>query len=341
MTSCDCRYTKEEIPVIDQNFKKAELILDVYKKFGQIGIWYCDKITNDEEVSEEWAAMIGYTYEELNPSSDAQFIELLHPDDVLVTHSKAEALYKGDTKEFSHEFRLKHKDGHYVWVHSKAQVYTWEGNRPRLVIGTHVNIDHQKKALEKIILQNHAIVSVFSKVVEYKDSYTRTHMDNVAELSTRIGVRLQLEDSKLQNVWISAKLHDLGKLNVPTEILNKPGKLTYEEYEIAKTHSAVGHELLSSLDFGFPLADIVRQHHERLDGSGYPDGLRGDKINYLAQIIAVADIADAMLSDRPYRKKMNKNDVFDIMGQFKGTHYHTEIIDACIEELLNTALYAD
>lgn len=319
--------------VIEDNLKKAELILDVYNKFGQIGIWYCDKISKNEEVSKEWAGMLGYEFNELNPMSDEKFRALLHPDDIEHTRMKANRFYSGDVAEYNNEFRLKHKDGHYVWILSKAEVHTWQEGKPRLVIGTHINIDHQKRAFEKVKKQNSAILSAFSKVIEFKDEYTKEHLKNVAHLAMHIGVRLELDDETLQNLHIAAKLHDLGKIQLPLEVLNKPGKLTEEEYELVKRHSSVGYELLQSFDFGFPLAEIVKQHHERMDGSGYPSGLKGDEILYLSQIIAVADIADAMLSNRPYRKPLSKSFVIETLSTYSDLYYPREIIEAGIEEL--------
>lgn len=326
--------------MVGNDFKKAKQILDVYNKFGQIGIWYCDKLQNEEEVSEEWAAMIGYRADEINPMSDQRFMEFIHPEDIKLTLKKAESFYKGEVNEYSNEFRMKHKEGHYVWVISKAQIYSWEGDRPKLIIGTHINIDEQKKALEKIVRQNHAIVSIFSKVVEFKDSYTKNHMDMVGDLAYKIGYRLGLELPQLENLWVSGKLHDLGKLDTPIEILNKPGKLTAMEYSEAKRHVEVSYELLNTLDFGFPLADIVGQHHERLDGSGYPDGLKGEEIHYLSQVIAVADVADAMLSDRPYRNKISQELVIDILSSYRGCYYYEEIIDACIDVIKSSNIYS-
>lgn len=325
--------------MIAEKLKKAELILDVYNKFGQIGIWYCDKITKIEEVSKEWTAMLGYKFEELNPMNDEKFLSLIHPDDIQYSSKKINKFYSGLTLEYNNEFRMKHKNGKYVWILSKAAVYSRMEGKPKLIIGTHINIDNQKKALEKVRKQNNAIISTFSKVIEYKDEYTKEHLDKVAEIAIGIGKRLHMEDEVLGNIWIAAKLHDLGKIQLPIEVLNKPGKLTPAEYELVKKHTIVGYDLLKSFDFGFPLAEIVKQHHERLDGSGYPLGLKGEDILYLSQIIAVADIADAMLSKRPYRNALNMDYVIETLLLYKNIYYNDEIIMACIEEIKVSNIY--
>lgn len=325
--------------MINKDLKKAELILDVYNKFGQIGVWYCDKITKSEEVSKVWAAMLGYDFDELNPMDDDKFMQLIHPDDILHSLKKINRFYAGEISQYDNEFRMKHKDGHYIWILSKAEIYSWEEKKPKLIIGTHINIDDQKKAFEKVKKQNSAIISAFSKVIEFKDEYTKDHLDKVAEIATRIGVRLQIEEESIENIWIAAKLHDLGKIKLPIEVLNKPGKLTPDEYELVKEHTIVGYELLQSFDFGFQLAEIVKQHHERLDGSGYPMGLKGDSIHYLSQIIAVADIADAMLSNRPYRSPLSKDYVIKTLLSYKDRYYYSEIIMACIEEIKISDFY--
>ncbi|MCK8058141.1 MULTISPECIES: HD domain-containing phosphohydrolase [unclassified Fusibacter] len=319
--------------MIESKYKTPDLILDIYSEFGQIGIWYCDKITGEEEISEEWASMLGYQACELNPMSDKKFAELIHPEDLERSEPIIHAFYSGQRLTYENEFRLKHKDGYYFWVSSKAKIYSWQENRPKLVIGTHVNIDRQMKMQEKLKTQTHSIVAAFSKVIELKDMYTKSHLENVANISVKIGRYMNLSDLNLECLYIAGHLHDLGKVQIPKEILNKTGKLTADEYEIVKKHSNDAFVILKEFDFGFPLATIVRQHHERIDGSGYPDGLRKSEILIESQIIAVADTIDAMLTDRPYRSKRSIEEVIETLISSKNIEFDASVVNAALSYL--------
>lgn len=314
-------------------FKRTDLILDLYAEFGKVGVWYCDKITGEEEVSEEWAQMIGYHAEELNPMSDEKFISLIHPDDLKTSLPKIIEFYNGLRNTYENEFRFRHKEGHYVWVLSQAKVYSWEDKLPKLLIGTHINIDDQKKSIEILRKQTMAIISAFSKVIELKDEYTKHHLESTADIAVKIGKKVGMTFEEQEQLWMAGHLHDLGKVQIPIEILNKEGRLTADEFDVIKTHSNYGYEILKEFDFGFPLADIVAQHHERLDGSGYPKGLKGDEIHYMSKIIAVADVFDALQSDRSYRCKMERDEIITILRAGSGKHFEPELVEVCCEML--------
>jgi putative nucleotidyltransferase with HDIG domain len=139
------------------------------------------------------------------------------------------------------------------------------------------------------------------RVVELRDPYTKGHEERVAKLASAIAEEMGLPSDEKDAVEIAALVHDIGKLSVPIEILNSPGRLTDIEFEIVKAHSKAGYEILKDIEFMWPIADIVLQHHERMDGSGYPAGIAGEGILVPARILAVADVVEAMASHRPYR----------------------------------------
>lgn len=145
------------------------------------------------------------------------------------------------------------------------------------------------------------IVVAFSSLAEKRDPYTAGHQRNVARLVCAIAEEMKLSKEIIEGLNIAALLHDIGKIYVPAEILNKPGKLTSLEFDIIKTHSQVGYDILKNIEFPWPVAKIVLQHHERLNGSGYPNGLKGKEIILESRILAVADAIEAMSSHRPYR----------------------------------------
>jgi len=178
-----------------------------------------------------------------------------------------------------------------------------------------------------------AIVSAFSKVIELKDQYTKHHLESTAEIAVKIGKKIGMCSEAQEQLWMAGHLHDIGKVQVPGEILNKVGRLTPVEFDVIKEHSIHGYEILKDFDFGFPLAEIVAQHHERLDGSGYPNGLKGSEIHYMSKIIAVADVLDALQSDRSYRSKMSKEDIITILSAGAGIHFEPELVKACCEIL--------
>lgn len=175
-----------------------------------------------------------------------------------------------------------------------------------------------------------ASVHVISKIVEKRDPYTAGHEERVAALAVAIGQYMGLEESKLRELRTAAQVHDVGKVSVPTEILTKPGRLTSPEWEMIKLHPLVGVDILKTVDLGWPLADIVGQHHERLDGSGYPDGLRAGAILLEARILAVADVVEAMSSHRPYRPARGIAQALAEIERHRGTLYDADVVDACI-----------
>ena len=173
-------------------------------------------------------------------------------------------------------------------------------------------------------------VLAMARAMEARDPYTAGHQERVAQLATAIAKKMELTASQVESIRIAATVHDIGKINIPAEILSKPGRLSPIEFELIKGHSAVGHDLLKGIDFPWPVAQMVRQHHERLDGSGYPDGLAGDDILLEARIIAVADVMEAMSSHRPYRPALPVAQALDEIESHKGVHYDPRVVDACV-----------
>jgi len=153
-----------------------------------------------------------------------------------------------------------------------------------------------------------------AKAVEAKDTYTQGHIERVAGVAVSLGKRMGLSDNDMEALKYGGVLHDIGKIGVPTKIINKPGPLAPEEFEVMKSHPKVGYNICLPLKKNLgPALDAIRWHHEKLDGSGYPDGLKGDKISLVARIMAVADIYDALITDRPYRKGMDINKALKIL----------------------------
>lgn len=185
-------------------------------------------------------------------------------------------------------------------------------------------------SLEKYRKLLDGIVTALSAVVEVRDPYTSGHQNRVSKLATTMAILLDLDEDAVETVRITGLLHDIGKMYVPTELLIKPTKLSSLEYEIIKIHSEAGYNILKSVDFTGPIAEIVYQHHERMDGSGYPRKLRTGEILMEARIISVADVVEAMMSHRPYRPAKTFDEALAEIERGAGTAYDRDCVQVCL-----------
>lgn len=188
-----------------------------------------------------------------------------------------------------------------------------------------------ENALDKLSRLLDDTVNAIQMVVQKKDPPTARHQARVAKLACAIGREMGLEKGQVDVIGLAALLHDLGKVFVPDTTLNKPGKLTPEEFAAIKNSADTEFQVLKTIDLFCPIADIVHQHHERMNGSGYPLGLSGDDIFMEARIIAVADVVEAMLSDRPYRRALESDAAISEITGGSGTLYDADVVDACVK----------
>jgi putative nucleotidyltransferase with HDIG domain len=176
-----------------------------------------------------------------------------------------------------------------------------------------------------------ATVQSISLIVETKDPYTTGHQRRVSHLAKEIASEMALTEDRQDFVRTASIIHDLGKVSVPSEIFSKPAKLSDLEFNLIKIHSQSGYNILKDIDFPWPVADVVLQHHERMDGSGYPQHLQGDAIFLEARILAVADVVEAMSSRRPYRPALEISFALDEILRNKGILYDANVVDACLK----------
>ncbi len=176
-------------------------------------------------------------------------------------------------------------------------------------------------------------IKVLSKTVEIKDPYIAGHQLRVSRLASEIARRMNMKYEDIELIEKASLLHDLGKIAIPGEVLNKPGKLTDTEFELVKLHPLTGYKILSEIKYLSKVAEIILQHHERLNGSGYPKGLKDGEISLPVRIIGVADVAEAMLSHRPYRPSYSLEDVIKELERGKGILYDTDVVNICVEIL--------
>lgn len=199
------------------------------------------------------------------------------------------------------------------------------------------DITERKIAEEKLVMSNEKLkqllesgIEALGRIVETKDPYTAGHQANVSKLTCAIAKELDLSADYIEGIRVSSLLHDIGKIGIPIEILCKPGKITPYEYNIIKTHSEIGHSILTSIDFPWPVAKTVLQHHERINGSGYPFGLKGESISLEARILSVADVIEAMSSHRPYRPAIGIEKALCEITLNSGILYDTKVTAAAI-----------
>ena len=171
---------------------------------------------------------------------------------------------------------------------------------------------------------------MMGRVVEARDPYTSGHEVRVAQLAILLAQEMGLSKDAIEGIEMAAVVHDIGKIAVPAEILSKPGKLTDVEFALVQCHAAAGYEILKGIHFPWPVAIAVLQHHERMDGSGYPYGIRGDEISISARILSVADVVEAMSSHRPYRPALGVDAAVAELRAHSGK-YDADVVDACVK----------
>ncbi len=166
-----------------------------------------------------------------------------------------------------------------------------------------------------------------------RDPYTAGHQKRVTDLACAIAEEMSLSKEQIEGLQMAGLIHDVGKILVPAEILSKPGRLTEIDFSMIETHPKVGYDILKTIEFPYPVAQIVIQHHERMDGSGYPAGLTGKEILLEARILAVADVVEAIASHRPYRPALGQDKAIEEISQNRGVLYDPKAVDACLKVL--------
>ncbi len=198
-------------------------------------------------------------------------------------------------------------------------------------ISTRVRTEKElKESWEKLHQALEGTIQAMALTIEIRDPYTAGHQRRVSKLSCAIAQQLNMPEIQIEGLRVAGVIHDIGKIYVPAEILSKPGEITAIEYGIIKTHPQVGFDILKTIRFPWPVAQIVLQHHERLDGSGYPLGLVGDQILKESRILTVADIVEAMSSHRPYRPARGIEEALEEITKNKGSYYDREVVDICV-----------
>jgi putative nucleotidyltransferase with HDIG domain len=198
------------------------------------------------------------------------------------------------------------------------------------VRGVLIDVRERVEAAQQMERALTGTIHALALTTEMRDPYTAGHQERVARLATAIGLKMGLSDDRVEGLRVAGLLHDVGKVSVPAEILSKPTGLSTIEMGLVRSHAETGDAILREIDFRWPIATIVLQHHERMDGSGYPKGLRGDEILLEARILAVADSVEAMASHRPYRPAFGVDHALAEIDRGRGTAYDEAVVSACL-----------
>jgi PAS domain S-box-containing protein len=245
-------------------------------------------------------------------------------------------LLAGEVRSIPYNFAALCKDGSVVEIGAHASGATYKG-RPA-VIGLVQDITDKKRAEREIQLYIDRLSAAFMSAVsvarnmsELRDPYTAGHERRVGEIAAAIGTELGLEERRVEGLRVAGFLHDVGKITIPAEILSKPGKLSAIEHHLIQVHPQAGYDVLKGVEFPWPVAEVALQHHERMDGKGYPQGIKGDMICLEARIIAVSDVVEAMASHRPYRPGLGLDKALAEIESGSGSSFDPVVVGACLK----------
>jgi PAS domain S-box-containing protein len=260
---------------------------------------------------------------------------IAHPEDRNVLVEMNRKRRKGEYVPDKYEFRGLHKDGRALFIEVSAAIFMYRGEAHSLaflrdITSRKMGEEELAETTEKLRKSLAGTLQAMAHTVEIRDPYTAGHEKRGSALARSIAQEMSLSKDAIDTVRMAASIHDIGKMSVPAEILSKPTKLSEVEMDLIKIHSQAGYDILTDSQLPYPVAETVLQHHERLDGSGYPQGLRGDQILLEAQIIAVADTVEAMASHRPYRPALGIDAALEQIEKDKGMLYNTEAVNACL-----------
>ncbi|MBM3146674.1 MAG: PAS domain-containing protein [Actinobacteria bacterium] len=305
---------------------------------GELGMYHSHTQEDRSIADDRYLAMLGYAPGEIAIPPSA-LRENVHPDDLDDVNKRWRPVLRGETDSYELEYRMRCKDGSYRWILDRGRVGRrgHDGSVLR-TDGTHLDITDRKQAeqelsdtAERLRRTVAGVATAMGALVEMRDPYTAGHERRVAHLAALIARRLGWPEADIETLELAAEVHDVGKIAVPAEILARPGRLQPTEWAIIQTHPQVGHDILAAVEFDAPIADIVLQHHERLDGSGYPHGLTDGQILPAARVLAVADVVEAMASHRPYRPALGIQPALEEIRDGAGGRFQRDVVDACVQ----------
>jgi HD-GYP domain-containing protein (c-di-GMP phosphodiesterase class II) len=334
VTGCNC--AQAALEAVEHSFETgmaySAIFLDVNMPPGPSGIWAAEKILKIDPAA-NIVLVTGYIGSDsdnlprhLNFCDRLLFLQKpFHPQEIVQCASALSAKWQAEQRLLSLNVELENM------VHQRTEALLRSNEQLRREVDHRRNVQRELQQsldhLKKIIGGS---VMAIAMTVEKRDPYTYGHQQRVAELARAIGVEMGLSPDQVEGLAIASAIHDIGKISLPAEILTKPSHLSSLEMSLIQAHSQAGYDILKSVDFPWPVAQIVLQHHERLNGTGYPQGLSGEGILKEARIVGVADVVETMSSHRPYRPSMGVDKALEEISAKKGILYDPEAVDACL-----------
>lgn len=288
--------------------------------------------SNFSFVNDQLCKITDYTKEELYDTSPWKII---YPNDREKVKEMDLRRKMGETVPRAYDVRIVTKHGDVRYCEFAVTRIVYQGEEANLVSVRNITDrkqmeDELQQSLVKLEKTIQNTLQAMAKIQEARDPYTTGHQLRVAALAQEIAKEMYLPEEWVRGIQVAALIHDIGKIYVPAEILSRPSQLTVSEFALVKTHPSVGYDILKTIEFPWPIADVVLQHHERLDGSGYPRGLKSGNIMLESQILAVADVVEAMSSHRPYRPAHSLDVTLDEISKNKGRLYEADVVDSCL-----------
>lgn len=222
------------------------------------------------------------------------------------------------------------KNGQMIWVSRTMRAIRNKEGKLLYLDGIIDDITDRKKNIDQLRRALGGAVQAISLMVEKRDPYTAGHQHRVADLARAIATEMKFSDDQINGLRMAGIIHDIGKISIPAEILNSPKKLTNLEFSMIKTHAQSGYDIVKDIEFPWPIARIILEHHERIDGSGYPNGLTGGNLLAESRILAIADVVEAMATHRPYRPALGIDAALEEITRNKGILYDSGAVDACL-----------
>ena len=304
-------------------------------------VWLMDMNLKTTYQSPSAEKLRGFTPQEIlelplekhaTPESNKLVLEVLSEE---IPKVKADPSYNPVRKLDLEYYR---KDGTTVWTENNFSIIRDLSGKPVSILAESREITRRKLSEEKLVKSYESLqktlndaINTMVTIVEMRDPYTAGHQQRVADLATSIAREMNLEDARIDQLRLAAVIHDIGKMYVPSDILSKPGRLSEIEFSLIKTHPQSGYDIVKGMDFPCSVAKVVLQHHERLDGSGYPNQLKSADTLLEAKILAVADVVEAMASHRPYRPALGLDKALEEISRNKGKLYDPDVVDTCLE----------
>lgn len=295
-------------------------ILDLDVRYLRVNPAFCALVGREE------SELVGHHPDELGVQRDGMSIA-----------DQVAELFCNESGSLQVENSFEIDDGSLVWVLVTGTLIRDEGGEPEYLFVQIQDITERKRAElgrevaeETLRATFDDFVAAVAKTAELRDPYTAGHQERVTEFATLIARELGVDAETLEGIRVAATIHDVGKLRIPAEILIRPGRLSAAEFESVKQHPRTGYDIVKDVEFPWPVARVILEHHERMDGSGYPQGLVGDEILLESRIVAVAEVLDAVSSHRPYRPAKGIDAAIEILVAGRGTLYDADVVDACL-----------